>query len=108
MPREIKFSWTRREWLDEEEVETACTVTATISGRHVAATRLDPQEWPEVDIVAVIQDDTGADVTEDLTSEEQADLQAMAEEEAEQEAIGAQADEDDRRHDAARDDRMEG
>ena len=95
-PKEIEFSWTRVEELDGSEVETECTVTATISGQdrpmRWGPDGGSPPEYAEVDVVAVTIDATGADISDDLTTAERAEVEVLAEvESAEYEANMADA-----------------
>lgn len=82
-PHEIEFSWTRIESWDGEEVETDCLVTATISGQDRPARWGQdggtPTEYAEVDVVAVNIIATGADIVDDLTQAERAEVEVLAE-----------------------------
>ena len=88
-------TWTRKETWHGHELETECLVKFTVSGRHVRATRLDPEEFPEIEIDEVTVEATG-EVLTDLTS---------AEEDAIVSSIEADdhGDEDDRGYDDSRD-----
>lgn len=87
-PKELEFSWTRVEEFDGVEVETECLVTLTVSGQDRPA-RFGPDggsppEYAEIDVVAVNVVATGTDIVDDLTTEERAEVEALAEIEAEQ------------------------
>jgi hypothetical protein len=73
------------------------TVTASISGGYRAATRLDPAEYPEVDLLSVVVDEEGhflqgADVVGRLPSNERQRLEDLAAEVASEDAEGRRAD----------------
>lgn len=87
-PKELEFEWTRVEELDGVEVETECLVTLTVSGQdrpmRWGPDGGSPPEYAEIDVVAVNVVATGDDIVDDLTQEERAEVEALAEIEAEQ------------------------
>lgn len=83
------------------------TVDANVSGRYRRATRLDPEEYPEVDIVAVYTT-KGLDVVDQLSESELEAIRETVLEQAEDDAAGRKADADDRKYEEMRDRRLFG
>jgi len=83
---------------DGEDVEV--TVTATISGRHRRATRLDPEEFPEVEIESV-KDELGVDLMDTLSPQTLSELENEGDVEAADEEADAryEYEEDDKKED---------
>ena len=84
------------------------TVTATLSGRYRADTRLDPGETPEVDELTVIIDATEEDITDRLGSLDRERLEETAMERASEDDAEAKEDAAERRAEAIRDARRMG
>jgi len=99
MARKRSTTWTRRETFHGHDLETECLVSFTVSGKHVRATRLDPEEFPEVEIDEVKVEATG-EVLTDLTAAEEQDIIADIE-------ADDLSDTDDRDYDDARDRMLE-
>lgn len=58
---------------DESGEEIPLTVSFVINGKYEAATLVDPPEYPEVEILKVVSDETGNEVK--LTDEALRDIQ---------------------------------
>lgn len=88
----------------DETVEA--TVIATISGGYRRATRLDPEETPEAEIDSVcVGENQDRDVTDGLRESVLDELKDEAVQEAAEDWAAAKADAEERRAEAARDDR---
>lgn len=87
-------------------IELEVDVEYSVSGRHVPATRLDPEEWPEVEITAVRAGKL--DLLAQLDKHTLAGLEEDAEEDARHEEEYAREAAAEARADAARDDRRMG
>ena len=98
--REVEIGWT----YEGEGYVVTCEVT----GRHVPATRVDPEEWPDVDVLSVASEDgqSRPDLLQ-IASDDPGLIDDVLVEVAEEER-GAWEDEQDRRCDMDRDDRMMG
>lgn len=82
------------------------TVTATISGGYRRATRLDPEETPEAEIDSVrVGENQDRDVADDLRESVLDELKNEAVQEAAEDWAAAKADAEERRAEAARDER---
>lgn len=97
-------SWTRKETWHGHELETECTVSYSVSGRHRpmrwGPDGGSPEEFPEVEIDSVTIDATGEDIQGEL---DESEIDAI-----EEEILSGcdDGDDDDRRYDEMRDRRM--
>ena len=103
MPRTYEYSATVKCPCCGERVDAE--IDANVTGRYRGATRLDPAEYPDVDIVAVRIAATGKDITDQIDTDS---LKEDVEEQAGENEAAAREDAAERRAEERRDARRMG